>query len=155
MKLLTQTLPQVRHLLRQGGWFSPALILSVLSLEFFGRQSVNDFYDTVGAAALVLLVAIVAVRHRAAPLGWVKYLGRQVWKFTRYADHFKIEFGPDLRGTPPIPPPLPLTVHLTIGLLAVWAAFALLLWNYLPHSWRSYAIQGSYTLYLVGMLALW
>ncbi len=155
MKLLTQGLPQVRQLLRQGGWFAPALIVSVLSLEFFGRQSVSDFYDIVGAVFLVLLVALVAVRHRASPLDWVKYLGRQVWKVARYTDHFKIEFGPDLRGTPPIPPRLPITVHLAISLIALWTAGALVLWNYLPHSWRSYVIQGSYTLYLAAVLALW
>ncbi|MCE9531968.1 MAG: hypothetical protein K8T89_12715 [Planctomycetes bacterium] len=155
MKLHTQSLPQVRQLLRQGGWFTPSVVVSVLALEFFGRQSANDFYDTVGAASLVLLVALVAIRHRSVPLDWVKYLGRQVWKLSRCSDYFKIEFGPDLRGTPPIPRALPISVHVTIVVLTLWTAGALALWNYLPNSWRSYAIQGSYTLYLVGMIALW
>jgi hypothetical protein len=155
MKLLTQTLPQVRQIVRQGGWFSPALIASTFALEFFGRKSANDFYDTLGAGSLVLLIAIVAIRHRAEPLGWVKYLGRQVWRVSRFADHFKIDFGPDLRGTPPIPRKLPLSVHLTIGLLFVWSAAALSLWYYLPTGWRAYAVQGSYIFYLIGMLGLW
>jgi hypothetical protein len=89
------------------------------------------------------------------PLGWVKYLGRQVSKAVKFASRFKLDFGPDLRGTPPIPRKLPKSVHLTIGLLLVWAAGAALIWYFLPASWRSFAIQGSYTVYLVGMLALW
>ncbi len=155
MKLLTQTLPQVRQLLRQGGWFSPALILSVVALEFFGRQSANDFYDTVGAASLVLLMVLVAIRHKAAPVAWVDQCTKRVTQLSRFADGFKIEFGPDLRGTPPIPRRLPISVHLAIGALILWSAVAIALWHYLPNSWRSYAIQGSYSLYLVGMIGLW
>jgi hypothetical protein len=155
MKLLTQTLPQVRQLLRQGGWFSPALVVALFALEFFGRQSANDFYDTLGAGTLVLLVALVAIRHRSAPLGWVNYIGRQVRKLDCVVHYFKIDFGPDLRGTPPIPRRLPLLVHLTLVLLLVWWAGAITFWHYLPNGWRTYAIQGSYIFYLVGMLALW
>jgi len=155
MKLLTKTLPQVGQLVRQGSWFSPAVLLALFSLEFFGRQSVNDSYDTLGAGTLVLLVALVAIRHRIAPLGWVQYAGRQVWKLSRFADHFKIDFGPDLRGTPPIPRRLPFSVHLAIIVLSAWAITALAAWSYLPNSWRSYAVQGSYIFYLVGMLTLW
>ena len=155
MKLHTQSLPQVGQLIRQGGWFSPAFLLSILALEFFGRQSSSDFYDTVGAAALVLIVAFVAIRHRLSPLGWVKYCGRQVWKLAQFGDHFKIEFGPDLRGAPPIPRRLPIVVHLSIGFLALWTVGALVMWQQLPASWRSFAIQGSYTLYLAGMISLW
>lgn len=155
MKLHTQTLPQVRQLLRQGGWFGPALLFAVLALEFFGRQSTTDVYDTAGAAVLVLLIALVSIRHRAAPLAWVGYLGRQMGKLVHAVDHFKIEFGPDLRGMPPIPRRFPISVHLTIGLLAIWSIAALTLWSFLPASWRSYAVQGSYTLYLLGMIGLW
>ncbi len=155
MKLHTQSLPQVRQLLRQGGWFSPAVLCCVIALEFFGRQSANDFYDILGASALVLLVAVVAFRHRSSPLGWVKYLGRQAWRVAKFADRYKLEFGPDLRGTPPIPRRLPFSVHLIIGALIVWTIGATLLWYYLPNSWRHFAIQGSYTLYLIGMLVLW
>jgi hypothetical protein len=155
MKLLTQTLPQVRQMLRQGGWFSPALLIALLALEFFGRQSANDFYDILGAASLVLLAALVSIRHRSAPLGWVKYLGRQVGRLSSLGDSFKIEFGPDLRGTPPLPNRLPGSVLAALGLLVIWSAVAVVLWAYLPQSWRSYAVQGSYTLYLVGMIALW
>lgn len=155
MKLLTQTLPQVRQLIHQGGWFSPVLVISLCALEFFGRKSANDFYDTLGAATLVLMVALVAIRHRLAPLNWVGYLGRQVKKLARFTDRFKIEFGPDLRGKPPIPRKLPSPILLTMVLMIVWSAVAVTLWYNLPNSWRSYVIQGSYILYLVGMLALW
>jgi hypothetical protein len=155
MKLLTQTLPQVRQVLRQGGWFSPALIVAIFALEFFGRQSANDFYDALWAAVLLLLVAFVAIRHRAAPLGWVRYLGRQGAKLAHVAEHFKIDFGPDLRGTPPIPRRLPVSVYLTIGAFVTWGAAAILAWLYLPGSWRSYLVNGSYIVYLTGMVALW
>ena len=129
--------------------------IALFALEFFGRQSANDFYDTLGAGTLVLMVALVAIRHRMAPLDWVKYLGRQVWKLARVGDRFKIEFGPDLRGAPPIPRKLPFTVYLIGCLFIVWGVAAVALWHYLPMSWRSYAIQGSFTLYLVGMVCLW
>jgi hypothetical protein len=155
MKLHTQNLPQVRKLLRQGGWFSPSVLCCVLALEFFGRQSANDFYDVLGASALVVLVSMVAIRHRLTPLGWVQYVGRQAGKALKFADCLKLDFGPDLRGTPPIPRKLPKSVHLTVIVLLAWAAGAALLWFFLSSSWRSVAIQGSYTLYLVGMLVLW
>jgi hypothetical protein len=155
MKLHTQTLPQVQQLLRRGAWFGPALVLALLALEFFGRQSTTDFYDTVGAAVLVLLVALVSIRHRAAPLNWVGYLGRQMGRLARAVDRYKIEFGPDLRGAPPIPQKLPMSVYLTVGALAAWSIAAMAIWQYLPASWRSYAIQGSYSIYLVGMITLW
>jgi hypothetical protein len=131
------------------------LLLALFALEFFGRQSANDFYDTLGAAALVMLAALVSIRHRTAPLGWVRYLGRQVGKLAHLADYFRIEFGPDLRGTPPLPRRLPISVYLAVGSLVAWSVVAMLLWSYLPNSWRSYLIQGSYTIYLVGMIALW
>jgi hypothetical protein len=155
MKLRTQTFPQVRQLLQQGGWFSPALLLALLALEIFGRQSSTDSYDTVGATALVLLGALVALRHRSSPLGWIGFLSRQMGRLVRFADRFKIEFGPDLRGAPPIPHKLPGSVFLIIGALLAWTAAAVAAWSCLPASWRSYAVQGSYTVYLAGMIILW
>src|SRR5580765_4879154 len=103
MKLHTRNLPQVRQLLRQGGWFSPAVLCCVVALEFFGRQSASDFYDVLCASTIVVLAAVVGIRHRMQPLGWVQYLGRQAWKCVEFASRFKLDFGPDLRGTPPIP----------------------------------------------------
>jgi len=155
MKLLSQTLPQVRHVLIQGGWFAPTVGVSLFALEFFGRQSPNDFYDSLGAAALTLLVALIAMRHRTAPLQWVKYLGRQVWNLARAADRYKFEFGPDLRGSPRIRRGLPGSVKLLILVLASWCAAALSLWDAFPDGWRGWAIQGSYTMYLAGMIGLW
>jgi hypothetical protein len=155
MKLLTQTLPQVRQSLRQGGWFGPSLIASIVALEFFGRRSANDFYDTVGAAALVLLAGLVAVRHRMAPIGWVKFMGRQFGKLVRFSERFKIEFGPDLRGAPPLPRKIPGFVNAGLALLALWCAGSVALWMNVGGSWRSFAVQGSYTLYLASMIVLW
>lgn len=126
-----------------------------MALEFFGRQSANDFYDVLGASALIVLVAAVVIRHRMSSLRWVERLSRQAGKLSKFADRFKLDFGPDLRGTPPIPRKLPKSIHLTIAVLLVWAVGAALLWDFLPNSWRSFAIQGSYSLYLVGMIVLW
>src|SRR5262245_57370981 len=155
MKLHTGSLPQVRQLLRQGGWFTPAIVCCFAALEFVGRQSTNDFYDILGLTALVVLVGIIAIRHRMNPLNWVGFLGRQFSKLACIGNAFKLDFGPDLRGTPPIPRKLPRCVHgVLIGLL-LWTGVAILVWSLLPNSLRSFAIQGSYTLYLVGMLLLW
>jgi len=56
---------------------------------------------------------------------------------------------------PPIARKLPGMVHAAVALLAVWCAGSVLLWMNVPGSWRSFAIQGSYTVYLASMIALW
>ena len=117
----------------------------------------NDFYDTVGAAApRALRSRLLPSRHRvcAARLGQVSGPGR-CGSLPASLTTSKSNSGPDLRGTPPIPRRLPLTVHLTIGLLVVWAGVGDGPLDIIcPTAGDLYAIQGSYILYLVGMLAL-
>ena len=76
----------------------------------FGRQAMSDVHDTVGAVVLLLILAGIAVRHRANPIAWVKRLGGLVWGLARAGDRFKVDIGPDLRGTPLIPRRLPAAV---------------------------------------------
>ncbi len=155
MKLLTQVLPQVRQFLHQSGWFTPITLGALLALELFGRQWQSDVYDLAGAGILGLIVGTIGVRHRMAKLGWVSYLGKVMWSIARFGDRFKLDFGPDLRGTPPIPRRLPWSVKFgVLGLLA-WCGGAVAVWSIAPQGWRHYAIQGSYLLYLAAIVTLW
>jgi hypothetical protein len=155
MSAFTTVLPQVRQVLTHGRWFTPSVIILFLGLEMFGRQATSDVHDTVGAVVLLLILAGIAIRHRVNPIPWVKRLGGMVWNVARIADRFKVDLGPDLRGTPPIPRRLPAAFY-GVGLfLATWAAGAAAVWYYCPEGWRPHIVQGTYTGYLVVMSVLW
>jgi hypothetical protein len=155
MSALTAALPQVRRVLTHGRWFTPSVIVVFVLLEMFGRQAMSDVHDTVGAVVLLLILAGIAVRHRVNPIGWVKRLGGLVWGIARAGDRFKVDIGPDLRGSPLIPRRLPAAVYLIGFVLALWAASAAAVWYFSPGGWRPYVVQVSYTGYLVLMSLLW
>jgi hypothetical protein len=155
MSAFTYVLPQVRHVLTHGRWFTPSVVVLFVGLEMFGRQAVSDVHDTVGALVLLLIIAGIAVRHRANPIGWVKRLGGMVWSVARAGDRFKVDVGPDLRGTPPIPRRLPAAIYVIGLVLIAWAAAAAVIWYYSPGGWRPYVVQVTYTGYLVLMSLLW
>jgi len=155
MSALTSVLPQVRHVLTHGRWFTPSVIVLFVGLEMFGRQATSDVHDTVGAVVLLLIFAGIAVRHRANPIRWVKRLGGLVWGIARAGDRFKVDVGPDLRGTPPIPRRLPTAVYLIGLVLLVWAMLAGVIWYFSPGGWRPHVVPVTYTGYLVLMSLLW
>jgi len=155
MSTFTAVLPQVRHVLTHGRWFTPSVIVLFFGLEMFGRQAMSDVHDTVGAVVLLLILAGIAVRHRVNPIGWVKRLGGLVWGVARAGDRLKVDVGPDLRGSPPIPRRLPAAVYLVGFGLAAWAVLAGAVWYFSPGGWRPYVVQVSYTAYLVLMSLLW
>ena len=126
-----------------------------VGLEMFGRRAASDVHDTVGAAILLLILVGIAFRHRANPIPWVKKLGALTWFLARAGDRFKVDVGPDLRGTPPIPCRLPAAVYAAGLALAAWVALAGVVWYFWPAGWRHLVSQVTYTGYLALMSLLW
>ncbi len=155
MRAFATVVPQLRHVLTRGRWFTPSVIVLFVGLEMFGRRATSDVHDTVGAVVLLLIIAGIAVRHRVNPIFWVKRLGGALWWLARFGDRFKVDIGPDLRGTPVLPQRVPAVVHLTGLLLVVWAALAAVVWYYWPEGWRSHVVWLTYTGYLALMSLLW
>ncbi len=155
MKLQSVVLPQFHQVLTQGRWFTPSVIVLFLGLEMFGRQATTDVHDMVGVIVLLLILAGIAVRHRANPIPWVKKLGAGVWAVARLGDRLKVDIGPDLRGTPFIRRGLPLAVHLVFALLTVWVVVAALIGYASADGWRPYVVLVTYTGYLATMCLLW
>jgi hypothetical protein len=131
------------------------MVVLFVGLEMFGRRAASDLHDTVGAVVLLLILTGIAVRHRANPIPWVKRMGGWVWALARAADRYKVDLGPDLRGTPHIPRRLPTAVYLGGLALAAWAAAAAAVWFFSPTGWRPYVVLVSYTGYLTAMSLLW
>jgi hypothetical protein len=155
MNVFNTAVPQLRYLLTHGRWFTPSVVVLFFGLEMFGRRATSDVHDTVGAAVLLLILVGIAFRHRANPIGWVKRLGAMTWFMARAGDRFKVDLGPDLRGTPLIPRRLPAAIYATGLVLAVWAALAATIWYYSPQGWRPGIVQVTYTGYLALMSLLW
>src|SRR5262245_43786645 len=155
MSAFTSVLPQVRHVLTHGRWFTPSVIVLFFGLEMFGRQAMSDVHDTVGALVLLLILAGIAIRHRANPIGWVKRLGGLVWGIARAGDRLKVDVVPDLLVTPPILRLRPFAVYLAGLVLAMWAILAGVVWYFSPGGWRPFVVPVTYTGYLVLMSLLW
>lgn len=155
MKLFTSVVPQIRHVLTHGRFFTPSVVVLFAGLEMFGRRCVTDVQDTVGTMVLLLIVGCIAFRHRVNPISWIKLMGKAVWWVARFGDRFKVDVGPDLRGTPHIPRGLPFAYYGAVFLLTLWAVGAGAAWYYAPGGWRPYMVMVTYTGYLVLLSLLW
>ena len=132
MKLFTSFIPQVQHVLVHGRWFSPSVVVLFAGLEMYGRQATSDVHDTVGAIILMMILGGITVRHRSNPIRWVKGLGAMTWFVARFGDRFKLELGPDLKGSPTLPRRLPFAFYLVVTALVCWVATAAGVWWLLP-----------------------
>ncbi|HEX3147820.1 MAG TPA: hypothetical protein VHR66_07025 [Gemmataceae bacterium] len=155
MNVFATVIPQLRQVLTHGRWFTPSVIVLFLGLEMFGRRALSDIHDTVGASVLLLILVGIAFRHRANPIPWVKKLGACTWFLARAGDRFKVDIGPDLRGTPHIARRLPTAVFGVVFLLAIWVVGASVVWWYSPSGWREPIVTVTYTGYLALMSLLW
>src|SRR5687767_4279699 len=136
MSAFTSVVPQLRHVLTHGRWFTPSVVVLFVGLEMFGRRAASDVHDTVGAVVLLLILAGIAMRHRVNPIPWVKRLGALLWRVAKISDRLKVDVGPDLRGTPRIPRRLPWVVYVVVLFLLAWAVAAAAVWRYCPEGWR-------------------
>lgn len=155
MNVFHAVFPQLRHVLVHGRWFTPSVVVLFIGLEMFGRRATSDVHDTVGAAVLLLILVGIAFRHRANPIPWVKKLGALTWFLARAGDRFKVDVGPDLRGSPPLPRRLPAAVYAAGLTLAAWTALAAFVWLYSAAGWRPLVVQVTYIGYLALMSLLW
>ena len=155
MKLFTSFIPQVQHVLVHGRWFSPSVVVLFAGLEMYGRQATSDVHDTVGAIILMMILGGITVRHRSNPIRWVKGLGAMTWFVARFGDRFKLELGPDLKGSPTLPRRLPFAFYLVVTALVCWVATAAGVWWLVPGGWRPAFVQVSYIGYLAVMSLLW
>src|SRR5262249_47691334 len=136
MKVLSAFLPQVRRVLTHGRWFTPSVVVAFVLLEMFGRKALTDVHDTVFAVVLLLIIAGIGFRHRVNPIPWVDRLGGLVARLARLGSRFKVDLGPDLRGSPHIPRRLPDAVYALAVFFAAWSAMAATIWYYSPQGWR-------------------
>ncbi|WP_020474098.1 diguanylate cyclase family protein [Zavarzinella formosa] len=155
MKLFTSFIPQVQHVLIYGRWFTPSVVVLFLGLEMYGRKASSDVHDTVGAVVFMMILGGITIRHRANPIGWVKRLGAMTWLVARSGDRFKLELGPDLKGSPKLPRRLPLGYYLVVLALSVWLTAAATVWWFFPLGWRPQLVFVTYTGYLAVMSVLW
>ncbi|VTS00419.1 hypothetical protein [Tuwongella immobilis] len=156
MKLLNSTILHLREWFQLSGWFSLAVFASIIGLEIVGRQSTSDLHDSLAAGFLVLIGVVVQMRHRHAPIPWVSWLFRIGNRIGSNIDTLtKFEIGIDLRGTPPLPRRMPPVMLGAMALLVVGCCATTAAWLMLPEGWRTVGMVGSYTLYLLGLSALW
>lgn len=155
MKLFTSVIPQIQHVLIYGRWFTPSIIVLFAGLEMYGRKASSDVHDTVGALVFMMILAVISIRHRANPIGWVKRLGAIMWHISKFAERYRIEFGPDLKCNPPLPNRLPFIYYGIVLALIAWISVVSLIWGYSPFGWRPLMVQISYIGYLAGMSILW
>ncbi|HJZ94852.1 MAG TPA: hypothetical protein VKE40_28555, partial [Gemmataceae bacterium] len=155
MKVLSAFLPQVRRVLTHGRWFTPSVVVAFVLLEMFGRKALTDVHDTVFAVVLLLIIAGIGFRHRVNPIPWVDRLGGLVARLARLGSRFKVDLGPDLRGSPHIPRRLPDAVYALAVFFAAWSAMAATIWYYSPQGWRPFIVPVTYTGYLALMSLLW
>ena len=158
MNLLARTARDLRKLATADVGFTLGIGLTAVALEVLGRQTARGGYDVQDLIALLIagiLVALVVVRHRRAPLGWVGSLanaGRRVGLWLRRGT---FEIGLDLRGDPPVRRGSPPAVRWSAVVLAVWLLVAAWLAPDCPHRLRSFAAGTFYLGYLLVLAGLW
>ena len=155
MNILSRVVPAYALLFRRGVWFTPLLLMSLVSLEVLGRRSASELHDIPGAAALIILLLGTLIRHRSQPLEWIAAIERFALRASRRLHGFRIDIGLDLRLTPVIPRRLPQGLVLGLATMMAVNAIAALVWYYVPGGWRAGLIQVSYLLYLCAAILLW
>jgi len=155
MKILTRMIPASGLIFRRGVWFTPLLLMSLVSLEVLGRRSASELHDIPGAAALIILLLGTLIRHRSQSLEWIAAVERFAVRASRRLNALRIDVGLDLRLTPVIPRRLPQALVLGLACLMAINAAAALVWYYIPGGWRGAMIHASYLVYLSVAILLW
>ena len=152
MRLLLVAFPRLSRLVPPTPWLVNLTFLALLvSLECIGRVAPWDLFDLLAAIALLAGVFFILARHKRHPIGWIDKLR------DRLARALRVEYqhGYDLRGDPPYPARLPPGFWFVAAALAGLGLAAALASNLTTGGLRSFALGGSYVVYLLGLVALW
>jgi hypothetical protein len=156
MRLSTAALPSIRQLVPTGhGLVTLTFVSLLIGLELVGRMAGSDLHDALAGLVLASAVALVAARHRRAPLPWVNWLAGQLTRLADRLDRVRYDHGIDLRGSPALPRKLPPVVWVAVAVLAGWTVAAATAWLVYPSGWRELGTHTSYVLYLVVLMAVW
>src|SRR5262245_29096178 len=121
MKLLARTVQDLRRLSAPDVVFGAAVLAVVVAVELLGRHTATDLHDLMALMALVLVGALVGLRHRRRPLPWVSALGALLARFGALLRQATFEIGIDLRGTPRVRRGTPPIVVWLAVILAGWS----------------------------------
>jgi hypothetical protein len=155
MKLLGQSFRGLQPFLVRGPWFWCGVAVVVVSLEVLGRHTHSDLFDAVSALVLVMLAFLVAARNAEAPLAWLGTLKYVAQGIRNRLVPWTFRIGIDLRGQPPVPRAVPLTLVVAVLLLMTWAAIVGAVGFLAPDGFRGLALRISYVGYLLLLMALW
>src|SRR5262249_22278492 len=104
---------------------------------------------------LLVLGALVLIRHRRQPLGWVEALAGVLRRLGRFFRQSGFEFGVDLRGTPPLRSGYPPIVLGVILVLAAWATVVVTFLDAFPQDVRQLLAHVWYLGYLLLLIGFW
>jgi hypothetical protein len=158
MNLLARTARDLRRLMTADLGFTLGIALVGVALEVVGRQTAHggyDLHDLFALFTIAVLIAVVVMRNRRSPLGWVVSLaaaGRRVGAWLRRGS---FEIGLDLRGDPPVRRGSPPAVRWLAIVLATWAVAAAWFAPACPHHLRTVAAGTFYLGYLALLAGLW
>src|SRR4051812_14993679 len=123
MNLLARTARDLRRLWSADLGITLLVAVVAAALEVIGRMTAvggYDLHDLCLLMTLVVLGAVVVVRHRRSPLGWVAALGSVARRGGAWLRRGTFEIGLDLRGQPPVRRKSPPIVLWLGALLAGW-----------------------------------
>jgi len=115
------------------GWL-PWVALA-LGLEAYGRWSPSDGWDLLGAMAVIAAGTSAWGRFNHRLLRWWHLQGSGRWE--RFAAPWRVVYGFDLRGWPPLPEAVPLRWALALGGLSACGVLLLLGSDLWPGAWRA------------------
>ncbi len=127
-------------------------LLFVGAFEALGRVSPNDWIDGIGVAMLIGFIGLSVSRN---PAVWKRRWNELRGRAKSWLAPFAIQYGLDLRGTPPLPARLPLR---WLGLLLLLLALPTAVWlarGIFPSDFRDALRGASGFLYLVYLSLLW
>jgi hypothetical protein len=153
MRLLAATLPKLARLVPTNRHLVGAGILLVLvALELVGRLTQSDLHDGLAACVLIAGSAMLLFRKPRRHFPGLALLRRQGQKMF---EHFRANYGLDLRGSPTIPSRFPSGAWFILLGLVTWTSVASAAWWLFPEGWREIGVRSSYTVYLITVTLLW
>lgn len=155
MNLLARTARDVSRIWTTNLGFTIGVAATALLLEVFGRNSRYDLHDLLAVFTLLLLGALVVMRHRRQPISWVEAGASGIRRLGARLRRATFEIGLDLRGNPPVRRGTPPIVLWLAAILGVWTIGAALFASDCPHRLRAMAAPHFYLGYLLLISTIW